>query len=43
MDGLVALTKDGVTSLKMYIKIHVSVQTRVTGNSNTLLKVAKSL
>ena len=27
----------------MYIRIHVSAQTRDTGNSNTLFKMAESL
>ena len=43
-------TIDGVTSFsqlmdikKMYVRIRISVQTRVTGNSNTLFKMAESL
>ena len=44
------LTIDGVTSFlqlldvqKMYVKIRVSVLTRVAGNSDSLFKMAESL
>ena len=30
-------------AFKTYVKIHVSVQTRVKGNSNSLFKMAESL
>ena len=47
--GLVMLTIDDVKpfynywTFKPYVKIRVSVKTRVTGNSNSLFKMAESL
>ena len=48
-NGIVTLTIVGVTSflqlldVQMYVKIGVSVQTRVAGNSDSLSKMAETL